>query len=211
MNKEHQILEILEKHVPKSAVQHCLELWIRCNFKFYIKKKRDSKLGDYRYIPSSKSHIITLNDDLNVYAFLVTYLHEYAHLRTTIVYGVKVKPHGEEWKNIFKEVLAPFMKEEIFPPSVLVPLGHYISNPKASSCSDVPLQKALRDYDPMSREIYLSEANTGDTFKFNRRVFVKEDIKRSRAICREVNSGRRYFISQAALVEQVGQISLFKY
>lgn len=209
MIKELNVLKILEKYIPSPAVKHCLSLWQEHNFKLIIKKKRDSKLGDYRYIPSNKTHIITLNDDLNQYAFLVTYLHEVAHLKTTIIYGLNVKPHGEEWKNLFKQLLAPFMKEDIFPTSVLVPLSHYISNPKASSCSDVPLQKALRDFDPLSREIYLSEANKGDTFRFNRRLFVKEDIKRSRAICREVNSGRRYFISQAALVEQVGQTSLF--
>jgi SprT protein len=211
MSKEQQILNILHKHIPETAIQHCLRMWQEDNFKLIIKKKRDSKLGDYRFVPSSKTHIITLNDDLNKYAFLVTYLHEVAHLRTTVIYGLDVKPHGEEWKNIFRQLLAPFLKEEIFPISVLIPLTHYISDPKASSCSDIPLQKALRDFDPHSREIYLSEANKGDTFRFNRRLFVKEDIKRSRAICREVNSGRRYFISQAALVEQVGQTSLFTF
>ncbi len=209
MKKEQQIIEILRKHLPENAVDLCFELWRNFNFKLYIKKKRDSKLGDYRYLPSTKTHIITLNDDLNIYAFLVTYLHEVAHLIATVKYGWNIKPHGEEWKNCFKDLLHPFLKKEIFPTSVLIPLTHYISNPKASSCSDMPLQKALRDFDPQSREIYLSEANKGDTFRFNKRLFVKEDIKRSRAICREVSSGRRYFISQTALVEQVGQISLF--
>lgn len=209
MNKEQHIVKILEEYIPPQAVQHCHRLWLECNFKLIIKKKRDSKLGDYRYVPSSKTHIITLNDDLNQYAFLVTYLHEVAHLKTTVLHGLKVKPHGSEWKNVFKQLLSPFLKEDIFPASVLNPLSHYISNPKASSCSDLSLQKALRDFDPESREIYLSEANQGDTFRFNRRLFIKEDIKRSRAICREVHSGRRYFISQAALVEQVGQTSLF--
>lgn len=210
MTKEQQIISILEKYMPEPSIPHCLALWQENNFKLLVKKKRDSKLGDYRYVPSNKTHIITLNDDLNNYAFLVTYLHEVAHLKTTVIHGLDVKPHGDEWKNIFKQLLAPFLKEEIFPISVLIPLTHYISNPKASSCSDVPLQKALRDFDPQSREIYLSEANKGDTFRFNRRLFIKEDIKRSRAICREVNSGRRYFISQAALVEQVGQTSMFQ-
>lgn len=209
MHQEIQILSILEKHVPEKAVQHCLVLWKNNNFKLLIKKKRDSKLGDYRYFPYTKSHTITLNNDLNQYAFLVTYLHEVAHLLTTVQHGTRVKPHGDQWKNVFKLVLAPFMKEDIFPSSILIPLSHYISNPKASSCSDLPLQKAMRDFDADSREIYLSEANIGDTFRFNKRLFVKEDIKRSRAICKEVTTGRRYFISQAALVEQVGQTTLF--
>ena len=209
MNKDHQILAIFQDYLPENAVNLCMNLWKQNPFRLMLKRKRDSVLGDYRFIPSNRTHVITINDDLNKFAFLVTLLHEIAHQHTLIAHGNKIKPHGQEWKNQFKIVLAPFMAINVFPISVLIPLGHYLVNPKATSCGDIGLHKALRSFDPESREIYLSDAANGDTFRFNKRVFVKEDTKRSRALCKEVRSGRRYFISEAALVEQVGQINMF--
>jgi len=209
MNKDHQILSIFQDYLPENAVNLCMNLWQQHPFRFVLKRKRDTVLGDYRFIPSNKTHVITINDDLNKFAFLVTLLHEIAHQHTLIAHGNKIKPHGQEWKDQFKIVLAPFMALNIFPLSVLIPLGHYLVNPKATSCSDIGLHKALRSFDPASREIYLADAGLGDTFRFNKRIFVKEDIKRSRALCKEVRSGRRYFISETALVEQVGQVNLF--
>jgi hypothetical protein len=209
IGKEVQLLAIFENHLPDNAIALCMDLWRQHPFKFTLKKKRESILGDYRYIPSLKAHAITINDDLNKYAFLVTLLHEIAHQRTHILHGARVKPHGTEWKNEFKEILKPFMSARIFPISILIPLGHYLSNPKATSCTDIVLHKALRNFDPASKSIYLSEAAHGDTFRFNKRLFVKESTKRSRALCVEVKTGRRYFIPEAALIEQVGQTNLF--
>lgn len=209
INKDYQILAMLNDYVPENAVSLCMNLWKEKPFRLNIKRKRETVLGDYRFIPSIKVHVISVNDDLNKYAFLVTLLHEIAHQHTHIMHGRTIKPHGQEWKDLFKNIISPFLNAEIFPVSVLVPLGHYLANPKATSCTDIGLHKALRNFDAQSREIYLSEAALGDTFRFNKRVFIKEDIKRSRALCKEVRSGRRYFIPEAALVEQVGQIQLF--
>lgn len=209
MNKDYQILALFQKYLPENAVAPCMNLWREKPFKLILKRKRESVLGDYRYIPSIKTHAISINDDLNQYAFLVTLLHEIAHQHTYILFGNRIKPHGQEWKEQFKNILKSFMDINVFPISILIPLGHYLANPKATSCTDIGLHKALRNFDPVSREIYLSEAANGDTFRFNKRIFIKEDTKRSRALCKEVRSGRRYFISEAALVEQVGQIKLF--
>ena len=205
---EDKLKEILVAHVPSNAVDQCYVLWEETPFNFIISKSRTSKFGDYKFSFLKKDHSISVNRDLNKYAFLVTFLHEVAHLRTNLRHGIKVKPHGEEWKKIFAGIAAPFLNLEVFPEDVLSAFRTYISNPKASSCSDPALIKTLRLYDDINDQISLSEVKPGEWFKLNSRVFVKEDTKRSRAICQEINTGRRYFVSEAALIELVGQAKL---
>lgn len=202
------IRTVLERYLPPQAVNYCVSQWEVFPFHFKVTKKRESKLGDYRYEYHEKKHSITVNGDLNPFTFLVTYLHEVAHLRTQLQFGSRVKPHGEEWKTEFQKLLIPVMSEDIFPPPVLTALHKYLRNPKASSCTDINLLKALRAFDEGNRLTFLSDVKMGVTFKFNKKYFVKENILRTRALCREVKSGRRFYIPEAAEVEVV-QLALF--
>jgi hypothetical protein len=202
------IRPVLQKYLPNSSVDYCVSLWEVSPFNFKVTKKRESKLGDYRYEFAQKKHSITVNGDLNPFTFLVTYLHEVAHLRTQLQHGGKVKPHGNEWKNEFKKLLYPLMSEEFFPASILLALKKYLANPKASSCTDIHLLKALRAFDTGKGLTFLSDIDSGVTFRFNKKYFIKESIVRTRALCREVKTGRRFYIPVAAEVEVV-QLSLF--
>ena len=105
-----QYYQIFEKFLPKESAQYCYDLWKKHGFEFKIKKSRKTKLGDYRFDPKIGKHIISVNNDLNQYSFLITYLHEVAHLLTFQKYKNKVAPHGEEWKNEFKLVALPVLK-----------------------------------------------------------------------------------------------------
>lgn len=201
------ILEVLSRHLPPPGIEYCYKLWIDYPFKLVIKNKRDSKYGDYRFVPPA-SHTITLNNDLNKYAFLITYIHEVAHLKAGLTFGYRIKPHGDHWKSVFVNLLSPMLKEEVFPPDVLEALSNYLKNPKASSCSDIELIKCLSLYDANNKFQFLSDVRLAETFRFNDRVFIKEKVNRTRALCKEVRTNKKYYISQAALVERL-QMSLF--
>ncbi|MFL5728462.1 MAG: SprT-like domain-containing protein [Cytophagaceae bacterium] len=203
-----KLLDILHKYLPEESVDYCYRLWEENPFHFTVTRSRQTKLGDYRYSSQEKSHTITVNYDLNKFSFLVTYIHEVAHLHTTVFHGHRVKPHGTEWKNKFKELLNPLVERKTFPENIEHALSHYLLNPKASSCSDMDLLKALGTYDEQQHFKYLSEVNISETFVFNNKVFQKESVNRTRAVCKEVASGRKYYISQAAQVE-VLQTSIF--
>ncbi len=197
---ETQILRLFESHVPNEAVSYCFDLWDVHRFTFKVKTKRATKLGDYKYNPSDKSHKITVNNDLNTYSFLITYLHEVAHLVTYKQFGRKVMPHGQEWKVNFKNLTLPMLSTAVFPDDVLRKLANYIKNPKASSCNDHQLMKALNAYGN-TEGTFLSDVAPGATFKFGARAFKKETLRRTRFVCQEVSTGRRYLISRSALVE----------
>ncbi len=193
--------EVFKRFVPPHAVEYCTKLIDYFGFEFKIKKSRQTKLGDYRYSPQTKKHTITINNDLNPYAFLVTYLHEVAHLVTFDEHGRKAAPHGTEWKNNFKRVAQPVLNQEVFPNSVFIALQNYFKNPKAASCSDPILYNILRQYDVPTDQIPLSKIEVGQVFDFQGKQFLKLEKKRTRSVCQEVETKKRYLISEIARVK----------
>lgn len=192
--------KIFARFVPAQAVSYCFGLWNELGFEFQIKKSRQTKLGDYRYTPDSKKHTITINNDLNSYSFLVTYLHEVAHMITFQKHGRKVSPHGSEWKDHFRKVAEPLLTEDVFPITVLTALVHYFKNPKAASCSDPTLYNVLKQFDSPSGQIPLSKITPGQFFSFKDVVYQKLEKKRTRSVCLDIRSKKRYLIPEVAPV-----------
>ena len=194
-------LPVFEKFLPEGSAVYCFELWKTHGFEFKIKRSRKTKLGDYRYDPRKQKHIITVNNDLNPYSFLITYLHEVAHLLAFQKYGRRIAPHGREWKREFQKVADPVLTSNIFPDSVIRAFGSYMRNPKASSCSDPKLLAALRPYDQRPAT-FLSEIAIGDWFVFQGRLFRHLEKKRTRHVCLEKKSNKKFLISGHASVEK---------
>ncbi|MDX2196747.1 MAG: transcription elongation protein SprT [Cytophagales bacterium] len=195
-------LDVFKDYFPAQAVPYCFQLWHTYKFHFKIKRGRSTKLGDYTYHYIHQSHTITVNADLNPYSFMLTYLHEVAHMSVRLKYGKKrLSPHGAEWKEEFKILAKPMLQPEILPGNVLAAFMRYLANPKATSCSDMHLQHILHQYDiGSSRLIPLQEVHIGNTFILHNRKFVKHDIKRTRILCTEVGGGRQFLISKSAMV-----------
>ncbi|MGB3183229.1 MAG: SprT-like domain-containing protein [Cyclobacteriaceae bacterium] len=197
------LYDILDRHVPENAVHYCTDLHYQYAFLFKLAANRRTKFGDYRYDRAAKSHKITVNHSLNPYAFLITYVHEVAHLVAFEKYGFHIRPHGKEWKITFRSLIEPVMSDLVFPANVLTALKNYMRNPKASSYSDPALAIALQSYDHSSNgKLSLSALPRGKRFKLNGRVFEKGLKRRTRVLCLEVGSGRNYLVSLSAMVEE---------
>ena len=197
-----KLYRILQKHVPENAVHYCLDLWTTIPFHFKVTRKRSSKLGDYRFDHRDGAHTITVNVDLNTYSFLITYIHEFAHLLTTERYKRKVPPHGAAWKACFKELMEPVLLDLIFPAEILLPLRKHMKNPKASTYADAKLLSVLRGYDEhMSELIPLEQLTEGDIFEFNGKMYKRLNLRRTRVLCQHAHSSRKYLISKMALVK----------
>ncbi len=104
-------------------------------------------LGDYRHPYENKGHRISVNGGLNKYSFLLTLLHEIAHLVTFIVYGNRVPAHGKEWKQEYSKILREFVGKDYLPPDVEAAVKQSLHNPAASSCADEDLMRVLKNYD----------------------------------------------------------------
>ncbi|PTS93407.1 sprT domain-containing protein [Pedobacter sp. HMWF019] len=173
--------------------------YFQCEFK--ISRNRATKLGDYRHPFKNAGHKISVNNDLNRYAFLVTTVHEFAHLLTWNEHKNKVKPHGQEWKNNFKRMMSPFLEQSVFPEDIHRAILTYLSNPSASSCTDLQLSRALKRYDQAYNSSRLEEIplNTVFTIKDGRK-FRKGERLRKRYRCLCLDNGNIYLFNPLAEV-----------
>jgi SprT protein len=197
---------VLKKYIPEPAIAPIAQAIIEYRFKLKITKERNSKLGDYRAPDrDNPTHRISINHNLNQYQFLITLVHEIAHLTNFNKHGWKVEPHGKEWQWEYRQLMLPYLRNDIFPEDVLKTLYTYIQSPSASSCSDDGLVRVLKKYDEHYKEqgIYLLEQLPNSTiFKYNgNRLFVKGERIRKRYRCKELGSNNVYLFSPVAEVE----------
>ncbi|WP_203293976.1 SprT-like domain-containing protein [Luteirhabdus pelagi] len=195
------MIEILERYIPKAAVAPVFEL-IKTNHVYLkIVDERKTRHGDYRKLPDGQ-HQITVNANLNTYRFLITLVHEIAHLVAFQKYGRSIKPHGKEWKHTFQRLMLPFIRPEIFPQQLLPLLALHFKNPKASSDTDEKLSLALKQFDPPNDKTFIFEIPFGGHFRlYNGKVFKRGNKRVKRFECVEVATGRLYLFNPNAEVE----------
>jgi SprT protein len=169
---------------------------------FTVTKDRKSKYGDYRQPYQGKPHLISVNGTLNKYAFLITTLHEMAHLTAYEKYRNSIPPHGPEWKAEFQEVFKPVMEMNVLPMDVTLAVKNYLKNLKASSCSDDALYRVLKRYDKNPGTL-VEHLQLGEKFKLNGVIFVKGKKLRKRYECRVHNSRKVYRVLGVAEVEKL--------
>lgn len=196
MNQLERNQSILHKYIPEKAVPVISDWIYKFDFKLRIKKSRSSKYGDYRPPIKGENHLITINYDMNKYAFLITLVHEIAHLSTFNKHKDNVKPHGDEWKLHYKMLMQQFLVPEIFPVDVITALRKYMNNPAASSCSDTNLLRILKNYDNLVDTVLLEDVPIGATFSYNNdRHFIKGPQSRKRIKCKDVNTHTVYLFN----------------
>ena len=195
--------EILGKYIPDQAVEPVFELIKALGVHLKIVDERVTRHGDYRRLADG-GHQITVNTNLNTYRFLITLIHEIAHLVAFQKYGARIKPHGKEWKYTFQNLMLPFIRPEIFPKQILPVIANHFKNPKASSDTDAKLSLALKEFDPSNDKNYIFEIPEGSYFKiYNGKIFKKGGRRVKRYECIETATGRIYLFQPNAEVELI--------
>jgi len=194
--------ETLSKYLPEHAVKPVFELIVSNQVHLKIVNERVTRHGDYRKGITGK-HEITVNSNLNKYRFLITLVHEISHLVAFEKFGRNIKPHGNEWKITFQQLMISFIRPEIFPHTVLPLIANHFRNPTASSDTDARLSFALKQFDERKQDVhYIHEVPSGSLFRIkNGRIFKKQGLRVKRYECIEVNSGRMFLFNANAEVE----------
>jgi SprT protein len=189
----------LSRFLPEGSVELACAMLREHPHHLIITPPRSTKLGDFTPDPTNQRHELTVNGNLNRFAFLITLMHELAHLTTWQEYRNKVKPHGAEWKNNFRKTLGPFIGNAIFPQDIEEAVRKYLANPAASTCSDLGLSRVLARYDRVSHPSIklLDELPHGSHFLYGKekRKFVKGARQRTRYLCREVGTNQDYLFN----------------
>jgi hypothetical protein len=205
MSKKEVPLHALAEYLPEGALEPVLEYLHRYKIHLTITRERNSILGDYRHAIQQKNHRISVNGNLNQYAFLVTLLHEMAHLLAFEQFGNRISPHGKEWKNEYSKVLAQFLLKKVFPSDVEKALLKSIQNPSATSCGEEHLIRVLKRYDRRAaHEVLVEELEEGQLFQTrDGRIFRKGEKLRKRHKATDVTTGLVYLFSGVYEVTRV--------
>lgn len=194
-----------DHHVPPSAVAYCRRLWREWGFSLRVTRPRRTRLGTHQFDPAA-GHLVTVNANLGPEAFLITYLHEVAHVVTVRQSRRRPQPHGAAWKRNFRTLLEPVLTEEIFCPAVLRPLRVYALNPTAATSSYPPLAQALQGLEhPPEGTTTVAQLPEGEAFVLHNRTFVRGPLRRTRALCTEATTGRKYTVPGHAQVRKSPQ------
>lgn len=195
MKKKETSLTFLEQFLPPGAFEEVAPFFKTHTIHLTLTHERKSVLGDYRNpVPSEPYHRISINATLNPYSFLITLLHELAHLLTFVHFQHSVSPHGKEWKTQFRHVLIPFIGKKLFPADVEKALLAYIHDPAASTCTDPRLFKALYKYDKKEEGQKLVDDIEPNKYFMtdDGTVYQKLEKIRTRTRCRNMQNNRIY-------------------
>ncbi len=115
MSKREAPLDAIKRYIPAASAAAVLNYLHEYKVHLTVTRERKSVLGDYRHATTFNTHRISINGNLNKYSFLITLIHELAHLVTFMQYRHRVDPHGKEWKRIYALLLKDFLNTDIFP------------------------------------------------------------------------------------------------
>jgi SprT protein len=196
MPKKEAPLDTIKKFIPEAAAQLVLDYLHHYKVHLTVTTNRKSVLGDYRHATNLETHRISVNGSLNKYSFLITLVHELAHLLTFMKFRHRVDPHGREWKDIYAMLLKDFLQTDIFPPDLIVALKKSMHDLPASSCSDENLMRSLKKYDAPDGMVMVEQVPEGKLFEAGEgKVFKKGKKLRKRYQCLEMATGRIYLFS----------------
>lgn len=206
MAKKEAPISTLQDYLPLHTYDAVLAYLLKYNVHLTVARERKSILGDYRHRTHRKNHRISVNGNLNKFSFLITLLHELAHLLAFEKFGNRIASHGKEWKQVFAQLLARFIEQDIFPADIKKALLQSLHDPAASSCADEVLLRTLKNYDEKQSHLVFVEAIPfGVLFKtHDGKVFKKGEKMRKRFKCEEVKTKRVYLFSGVYEAEVVG-------
>jgi hypothetical protein len=205
MPKKEAPIDHLQKFLPPDTYEAVLQYLQFYKVHLTVAVERKSILGDYRHRTHFSNHRISVNGNLNRFSFLITLLHELAHLLTFEQFGNKVLSHGREWKLIYGKLLEQFLQNKIFPADIEKELLDSLKNPAATSCAEDGLVRVLRRYDDKkSHHRLVEEIPENGIFRCDDgRIFKRGEKMRKRFKCVEVKTGRVYLFSPVYEVEAV--------
>jgi len=197
MPKKESPLTALSSFLPEGSFEEVAYYLHHYKVHLTITRERQSILGNYRNKVFDKNHRISVNGNLNKYSFLITLLHELAHLLAHEKYGHRIQAHGKQWKEEYGKILSEFIPKKNFPPEIEKLLVQSLKNPAATTCTEPHLIRALKKYD-VKKEGYffVEELPAGSLFKVNSgAIFKKGERIRKRFKCMEISTKKIYLFS----------------
>lgn len=196
------MIDKLLPYIPISSKKALEQLLNNYTFHLKIVNGRKTKRGDFRATKPIAS--ITINNNLSKEQFLITLVHEIAHLDTFIKHP-KAKAHGVEWKQNFQRLMLPFLNNHIFSDEILNPLAKHLINPKATTDSDPVLSTKLDQINSKidNDKYFIFDLKPGVLFTLNNRTFKILNKRRTRYECLEISTNKKFLVRGSAPVKLI--------
>lgn len=192
--------QILSKYLHPEGIEKTFDLLRQHKTVLRISGSRSSKLGDFRPQHRDLPHRISVNHDLNPHEFLITLLHELAHMVCWANHGKRVKSHGKEWKQTFRMLYQDFYEPDVIPEDVHQAMLLFFDPKTSYRGGNEILKRTLGKYDPESELIAIENIPDGETFTYHKRTFRKLEKVRKRYKCICLNNKRLYSFNPLAQV-----------
>ncbi|SMO55232.1 SprT-like family protein [Chryseobacterium rhizoplanae] len=193
-------IQSLEKYLPKNNTLKYLRNWFS-DYYIHIKvtRNRNSKLGDYRKLPDN-SHEITVNSTLTPQLFFFVLTHELAHLIAFEKYGRKISPHGNEWKETFRNMLLESL--EIYDEELKPIIIKFSKSPKANFMASPDLVRYFHTEKQDDTLHFIEELQKGEFFIYRNEKYLLEGLVKKNYLCKNLATGRKYSFKPLARVEK---------
>ncbi len=197
-------LHTLEHFLPEGTYEQIIPYLNHYHIRLKITKERRTKYGDYKPGQRGHAHEISINGNLNPYHFLLTLVHELAHLVAFDRHGFRIKSHGHEWKKTYHELMIPFLNRKVFPEKLLTTIMSSMTNIKSSSCYNPTLSLALRQYDRHPLGTMIQDIAIGGLFATaDGRQYKLLSKRRTRFEAIEIDTGKTYLFPALYEVEKL--------
>jgi len=169
-----------------------------------LAKTRGSKHGDFRISRQGRATYITVNHDLHPVEFLITLAHEIAHFRNWKKYGRRVRPHGPEWRNEFRDMLVEVLKTGLLEREIAAAIvQHYFKRKLIGSGSSEQLNRLLGKTVKDIGVLRVADLPEGARFTLRSgKTFIKGRKLRKRYQCCDTVSSRIYSVHPMAEVKE---------
>lgn len=192
-------IQSLEKYLPQNTLKY-LNVWFS-DYYIHIKvtRNRNSKLGDYRKLPDN-SHEITVNSTLTPQLFFFVLTHELAHLIAFEKYGRRISPHGNEWKETFRNMLLESL--EVYDEELKPIIIKFSKSPKANFMASPDLVRYFHTEKQDDSLHFVEELKKGEFFMYRNEKYLLEGLVKKNYLCKNLATGRKYSFKPLARVEK---------
>ncbi|MDZ7774285.1 MAG: SprT-like domain-containing protein [Bacteroidales bacterium] len=198
---EEAFREGLQQHIPEEALNYTIGLLRNKGVRVVAARDRKTKFGDFRPGTPYQPHRISVNASLPGPLFLFTFLHEIAHLAVWEHYG-RVKPHGKEWQQQFREYAEHCIALGAFPESLAEPVRRHVRKGYASTGSDPAPSRHFLQYSGR-KGVMIDDLPEGETFLTpDGKTFRKIAKLRKRIKCLCLNNKKHYLFQPNTIIEQ---------
>lgn len=192
------LIKNLTTYISEDAAVYIEKITRGLTLKIRVTKERESKYGDYLQSVNGKPQRITVNGNLDKFSFLITFLHELAHLKAFEEYGNKIKAHGTEWKLMFFEIINNSLNHKLFPDEIAgVIKEQYIIKKDLSFYSRVKITDSINKYLNITIPKRLEDFPINSSVELINGMHVKIiEAKRTRFLCKCINDNKMYYVQK---------------